>query len=121
MAFSDAELFRFRDNCECEAIYRRAREKVDSRIADLLEKFDDDEGDALRYLIRNIVHLMELERLEDEERERIRPLKSNAAAVPEEWEARRQPISRREEPTVVKAIRELRRDLKAWESASEPE
>jgi hypothetical protein len=71
--------------------------------------------------IRLAMHESRMEHYRDEIRSKIAPEPSWNQARADEWNARQEPIRRNEDATIAAALRELRRDLKAWESASEPE
>ncbi|MDP9222470.1 MAG: hypothetical protein M3P18_01165 [Actinomycetota bacterium] len=56
-----------------------------------------------------------------DERDKACKRPNDRGAIAQEWNAKLEPIRRTEDRDTAKALRQLRRDVKAWESAAEDE
>lgn len=110
---SDWELNKFRDACEAEMIYDEAARRSNEALWQIIR--EDHVDEAVYDVIRLALHEDRMERLRDACRDKTTPRASNSQALAAEWSARLEPISRSEDADTAEALRELRRDLKAWE------
>ncbi|MDP9255985.1 MAG: hypothetical protein M3Q31_05450 [Actinomycetota bacterium] len=81
---------------------------------DVIEEDELDDGYTLCYLIRMVIFAEGMKDGRQNERDKACKRQGNRQAVDAEMRAERQPISRSEDPDTARALRELRRDLKAW-------